>query len=188
MISNQFPLSLYLLRLVSSTSREMPPKGTGIRQREVQPGASEALKFTQFQVIGFLNGKNVASNFVKNDSQSWWHPNRRTTDDLEWDKEREGKRRKLMGSDEVLLEEEERLAKLESEVESEVKSTEVNKNDDDEAGVEGEEGVQPRASVSKKLMINVLTSAPEGKVHKPLPPTVSLFITTLAKLLSRNAN
>lgn len=109
-----------------------------------------------------MNGKNVASNFVKNDQQSWWHSSRRTSD-LDWDKEREGKRRKLMGSEEVIKEEEDRLAK-------EVVAV---ANQDAKEGVEGEE----EEILPKKLMINVLTSAPEGKVHRPEEPTVSFHDT-----------
>ncbi|KAK4696827.1 actin-related protein 8, partial [Phenoliferia sp. Uapishka_3] len=62
--------------------------------------ASVPIKFTTFQVIGFLNGKNVASNFVKSDSQNWW--SRREPED-EWDKARDGKRRKLLADEDELV-------------------------------------------------------------------------------------
>ncbi|KAL8287535.1 hypothetical protein RQP46_003393 [Phenoliferia psychrophenolica] len=62
--------------------------------------AAVPIKFTTFQVIGFLNGKNVASNFVKNDAQNWWS---RREPEEEWDKARDGKRRKLIADDDELV-------------------------------------------------------------------------------------
>ncbi|GAA5948952.1 hypothetical protein JCM3765_003964 [Sporobolomyces pararoseus] len=69
----------------------MPPKQNR--------GGSQPLKYTSFNVVGYLNAKNVASTFGKSDSQSWF--SRRTTQE-EWDTSRESKRRKLMASEEEL--------------------------------------------------------------------------------------
>ncbi|GAA5852273.1 hypothetical protein JCM3766R1_004922, partial [Sporobolomyces carnicolor] len=69
----------------------MPPKSTR--------GGSQPLKYTSFNVVGYLNAKNVASTFAKSDQQSWFA--RRSTQD-EWDTARESKRRRLMASEEEL--------------------------------------------------------------------------------------
>ncbi|KAI5475415.1 actin-related protein 8 [Pseudohyphozyma bogoriensis] len=88
-----------------SRSPAMPPKGSKKEVKDPVPSSftggdqQNPLKFTSFQVIGFLNGKNVASNFVKSDNQAWTS---RRSNDVEWDKEREGKRRRLMASEEQL--------------------------------------------------------------------------------------
>lgn len=47
----------------------------------------------------YHSGKNVAANYVKNDSQGWYS---RRSSEADWDKEREGKRRELMASEEEL--------------------------------------------------------------------------------------
>ncbi|GAA6022077.1 hypothetical protein JCM11491_004742 [Sporobolomyces phaffii] len=69
----------------------MPPKH--------HRGGSQPLKYTSHSVVGYLNGKNVASTFGKHDHQSWFA--RRGTQE-EWDAARESKRRKLMASEEEL--------------------------------------------------------------------------------------
>ncbi|GAA5929917.1 uncharacterized protein JCM15063_004664 [Sporobolomyces koalae] len=100
----------------------MPPKQT----RDGAP----PLKYTSFNVVGYLNAKNVASGLGKNDNQSWF--SRRTTSD-EWDAARESKRRKLMASEEELEQ------------------------------LEKQNGADFLAGKPK---LNVLTSAPEGKVRR----------------------
>ncbi|BGP33154.1 Actin-like protein arp8 [Rhodotorula toruloides] len=59
--------------------------------------AGHALRFTTFAPVGFLNAKNVASSFAKQDSQSFLA---RRLPDAERDSAREAKRRRLMGSEE----------------------------------------------------------------------------------------
>ncbi|KAK4335812.1 Actin-like protein ARP8 [Rhodotorula toruloides] len=59
--------------------------------------SGHALKFTTFAPVGFLNAKNVASSFAKQDSQSFLA---RRLPDAERDSVREAKRRRLMASEE----------------------------------------------------------------------------------------
>ncbi|GAA5877654.1 hypothetical protein JCM3774_005372 [Rhodotorula dairenensis] len=60
------------------------------------PPDQHALRFTSFAPVGFLNAKNVASGFVKSDSQSWFAQRPSESDR---DHAREVKRRKLAGQD-----------------------------------------------------------------------------------------
>ncbi|BGP17439.1 hypothetical protein JCM10213_003278 [Rhodosporidiobolus nylandii] len=64
------------------------------------PGQQQ-LRFTSFAPVGFLNAKNVASTFAKADAQSWFA---RRSSEAEWDAAREGKRRRLMASEEEIAE------------------------------------------------------------------------------------
>ncbi|GAA6053412.1 hypothetical protein JCM3770_002314 [Rhodotorula araucariae] len=59
------------------------------------PGLPQ-LKFTTFAPVGFLNGKNVASSFVKSDAQSWYA---RRPAEHERDRLREAKRRRFIGDE-----------------------------------------------------------------------------------------
>ncbi|GAA5949539.1 hypothetical protein JCM21900_000256 [Sporobolomyces salmonicolor] len=74
----------------------MPPKAAAAR------AVQQPLKYTTFGVVGFLNAKNVASSFAKSDNQSWFA---RRSNEQDWDAAREAKRRRLMGSEEELQEE-----------------------------------------------------------------------------------
>ncbi|GAA6036805.1 hypothetical protein JCM8097_003487 [Rhodosporidiobolus ruineniae] len=65
------------------------------------PGQPQ-LRYTTFAPVGFLNAKNVASSFSKSDSQSWFA---RRSSEQEWDTKREGKRRRLMASEDEITEE-----------------------------------------------------------------------------------
>lgn len=78
------------------------------------------------------SGKNVAANYVKNDAQGWYS---RRSSEQEWDHEREGKRRKLMASEEELEEELQKVGQL------------------------------PDGSAPPAPKLNVLRSAPEGSVQ-----------------------
>ncbi|GAA5987184.1 hypothetical protein JCM10908_001851 [Rhodotorula pacifica] len=60
------------------------------------PPDQHALRFTSFAPVGFLNAKNVASGFVKSESQSWF--SRRPTE-ADRDQAREAKRRRLAGEE-----------------------------------------------------------------------------------------
>ncbi|GAA5832620.1 hypothetical protein JCM11251_001389 [Rhodosporidiobolus azoricus] len=69
------------------------------------PGQTQ-LRFTSFAPVGFLNAKNVASSFSRSDSQSWYA--RRSTEQ-EWNNQREGKRRRLMASEDEIQAEQARV-------------------------------------------------------------------------------
>ncbi|GAA5971070.1 hypothetical protein JCM8115_006137 [Rhodotorula mucilaginosa] len=60
------------------------------------PPDQHALRFTSFAPVGFLNAKNVASGFVKSDSQSWFA---RRPSQADRDQASEVKRRRLAGAD-----------------------------------------------------------------------------------------
>ncbi|GAA5984551.1 hypothetical protein JCM11641_006546 [Rhodosporidiobolus odoratus] len=83
--------SLYSLPTMPSAKPPPPPA----------PGQPQ-LRFTSFAPVGYLNAKNVASSYSKSDSQSWFA---RRSSQAEWDAEREGKRRRLMASEEEIAQE-----------------------------------------------------------------------------------
>lgn len=56
---------------------------------------------SRYLTLRLYSGKNVAANYVKQDSQGWFS---RRSSQQEWDHEREIKRRRLMGSEEELQE------------------------------------------------------------------------------------
>ncbi|GAA5890149.1 hypothetical protein JCM6882_009242 [Rhodosporidiobolus microsporus] len=69
------------------------------------PGQPQ-LRFTSFAPVGFLNAKNVASSFSRTDSQSWYA---RRSSEQEWNAQREGKRRRLMASEDEIQAEQARV-------------------------------------------------------------------------------
>ncbi|SCV70520.1 BQ2448_1914 [Microbotryum intermedium] len=121
----------------------MPPKGSGAAavaaasvnwKVDVQ---GIPIKFTSFSTIGLLNGKNVAANFVKTESQS--SLSQRSTDE-DFVAEREKKRRRLMASEHSLSAQQD--------------GEHAQGHSDSEGESEGNVPVQP--------VMDVLRSAPKG--------------------------
>ncbi|SGZ26454.1 BQ5605_C024g09919 [Microbotryum silenes-dioicae] len=130
----------------------MPPKGSGAAavaaasvnwKVDVQ---GIPIKFTSFSPIGLLNGKNVAANFVKTESQS--SLTQRTTDE-DYVREREKKRRRLMAIDHP--------------VRAPRHGEHAQSDSDGECGSESDDNVTAPPDV------DVLQLAPKGMVQRPKP-------------------
>ncbi|KAM0750707.1 actin-like ATPase domain-containing protein [Meredithblackwellia eburnea MCA 4105] len=136
-----------------------------IQQPQPQSDQLQQLKFTQFHLIGLLNAKNVASSFVKNDLQSTWTARHRLTEH-DNDKLREGKRRRLLASQEQLDQAEQDGTIPPSTLKTapaggvrpkkEPKASKPTRNDDDDADeerVEDEEDEEEDSPLRKTLVI-----------------------------------